>query len=318
MRPARTPRRASVVLLAVVAATAVVAMACSSPGGASSSRDAAEGGCAAEEAPTTVAYRRVAGVPRNATSLDVHAPAAACDAPVVVWVHGGGYHHGDKANQMADKRALFNRRGWILVSVNYRLTRIGDPSSARFPDHYDDVAAALAWVDANIGRYGGDRGRIALLGHSAGADIVANVVAEPTYLADHGLGEGAVDCVAPLDTTGFDKTRASAGARRQWVSALGNNPDFLTETSATLLLRSGAAAPPPPTLSVYRGTAHRQAIERDYLAAAREAGATTVAVDARSLTHAEVNRRIGAPGDTVMTPPLVRFLRSCFIPAPAP
>ena len=37
-------------------------------------------------------------------------------------------------------------------------------------------------------------------------------------------------------------------------------------------------------------------------------------VDARTLTHGQVNQRIGAPGDTVMTPPLVAFLRGCFKP----
>ena len=273
-----------------------------------------ETGCAVAGLPTTVAYRRLPGVPRNATSLDVYAPDGACDVPVVVWVHGGGYHHGDKANAMAAKQALFNRRGWILVSVNYRLTRVGDPSSAHYPDHYEDVAASLAWVDATIAHYGGDPGRLALLGHSAGADIVANVAAEPRYLTDRGLGAGTIDCLAPLDTAGYDKPRASIVERRQWDDALGNHPAYLTDTSATLLLRSGRAAPPPATLSAVRGSPHRQDIARDYLDAVDEAGARTVTVDARSLTHGQVSSRIGAPGDTVMTPPLVHFLRTCFAP----
>ena len=270
--------------------------------------------CAEPGLPTTVAYRRIPGVPRNATSLDIHAPAGACDAPVVVWVHGGGYHHGDKANGMRDKAALFNGRGWILVSVNYRLTRVGDASSAHYPDHYEDVAAALAWIEDNIADYGGDAGRLALLGHSAGADIVANVAAEPTYLADQGASADLIDCLAPLDTAGFDKPRASEVEGRQWLDALGNNPDYLTATSATLLLRSGEAAPPPDTLTVYRGTLRRQAVELDYLRATRQAGGETVAVDARSLTHGQVSSRIGAAGDRVMTPPLTRFLRTCFTP----
>ena len=312
---------------AVLLTTALLlSVACTSTGAASSvgattvdppsttTASTAAAGCAAARLPTTVAYRRVPGVPRHATSLDIHAPAGACDAPVVVWVHGGGYHHGDKANQMAAKRALFNRKGWILVSVNYRLTVAGDPSSAHYPDHYEDVAAALAWIDANIGRYGGDPDRIALLGHSAGADIVANVAAEPIYLAGQGASADLIDCLAPLDTAGFDKPRASEVEGRQWLDALGNNPDYLTETSATLLLRSGEAAPPPGTLSVYRGTPRRQSIELDYLRATRQAGGETVAVDARSLTHGEVSSRIGAAGDRVMTPPLTRFLRTCFTP----
>lgn len=290
-------------------ATSVLTTAAGTDGAAS-----AAGSCAEPGLRTTVAYRRIAGVPRNATSLDLHAPADACDAPVVVWVHGGGYHHGDKANGMRDKVALFNRQGWILVSVNYRLTRVGDPSSAHYPDHYEDVAAALGWVEDNIADYGGDAGRVALLGHSAGADIVANVAAEPTYLADQGASADLIGCLAPLDTAGFDKPRASAVEGRQWLDALGNNPDYLTDTSATLLLRSGEAAPPPDTLSVYRGNLRRQAVELDYLRATRQAGGETVAVDARSLTHGQVSSRIGAAGDRVMTPPLLRFLRTCFTP----
>ncbi len=80
----------------------------------------------------------------------MHAPDAACSAPVVVWVHGGGYQKGNKSQQMNAKVRLFNERGWILVSANYRLTVPGDPASANYPDHLDDVAAAVAWVHANI------------------------------------------------------------------------------------------------------------------------------------------------------------------------
>ena len=328
----RAMRRAHLLLIGTALALTV---ACTSTGPASASSSSATSpsasapvtstggtteaaaGCAQPGLPTTVAYRRIAGVPRNATSLDIHAAAGACDAPVVVWVHGGGYHHGDKANGMRDKAALFNRKGWILVSVNYRLTTAGDPSSAHFPDHYDDVAAALAWVEDHIADYGGDAGRLALLGHSAGADIVANVAAEPTYLAGQGASADLIDCLAPLDTAGYDKPRASAVEGRQWLDALGNNPDYLTETSATLLLRSGEAAPPPDTLSVHRGTPRRQDIALDYLRAVRQAGGETVAVDARSLTHGQVSSRIGAAGDRVMTPPLTRFLRTCFTPPAA-
>ena len=66
--------------------------------------------CGTPGAPTTVAYRSVDGVPTNQLSLDVHTPAAACDAPVVMWVHGGGFVRGDKSNQVADKVRLFNDR----------------------------------------------------------------------------------------------------------------------------------------------------------------------------------------------------------------
>lgn len=267
--------------------------------------------CPTSGLPTTVAYRTLPGVATNLTSLDIHAPATStCAKPVVLWVHGGGYQSGDKANQMAAKKALFNSKGWILVSINYRLTVPGDPTSARFPDHYEDVAAAVAWIHANIGRYGGDPGRLALLGHSAGADIVSNVAAQPSYLAAHGLPLSTLDCVGPLDTEGFDKVAAGAnGEDEQWRVALGNEPGYLTVTSANHLLTPASDA--PDAIGVYRGTALRQRIEKAYVDEVEATGAATALIDARTLSHNEVNSRIGVTGDTVMTPPLVAFLTTC-------
>jgi arylformamidase len=210
--------------------------------------------------------------------------------------------------------ALFNAQGWILVSVNYRLTAPGQTASAQYPDHFDDVASAVAWVHEHISEYGGDPGRIALLGHSAGADIVANVATNPQYLRNAGLGLDALRCAGPLDTEGFDKVRAGAndpdGEKEQWKTALGNNPDYLTATSATLLVRPGIGI--PPMIGVVRGTPQRQEIETAFLAAIRSAGIESTGIDARTLTHEQVNARIGAPGDTVMTAPLVGFLGRCF------
>jgi len=272
--------------------------------------------CARDGLPETVAYDTIDGVDPNLLSIDIHAPADACGAPVVMWVHGGGYRIGDKAQQVRDKITLFNDKGWILVSVNYRLTEPDNPESANFPDHFDDVASAVAWGHDNIGAYGGDPSRIALLGHSAGADIVSNVTTNPTYLAAHGLGLDSVVCAGPLDTEGFDKVTAAAsdpdGEKEQWQVALGENPNYLTETSATLLVKPGIGI--PPTIGVVRGSPQRQTIESAYLATLEAAGVATVSIDARSIGHSQVNTQIGAAGDTVMTAPVVAFLTDCFNP----
>ena len=323
-----TPARRAVALATALGA-AVVLASCAGGTGASlesapptgprpTTEAAATGAsppCARPSLPTTVAYETLPGVDPNLTSLDVHTTATDCGAPVVIWVHGGAYQIGDKANQMTDKVRLAAEQGWVLVSVNYRLTRPGDPSSARYPDHYDDVAAAVAWVHDHIADYGGDPGRLALLGHSAGADIVANVVTNPGYLQRQGLSPSVLSCAGPLDTEGFDKTTADAATQGQWATALGNLPDYRTATSATLLLRPGVGT--PPLVGVVRGGTNRQRIETSFLDAARAAGVPTTAIDARSLTHAEVSSRIGAPADTVMTPPLVAFLTTCLTPTPA-
>lgn len=334
MPPAPSPRRGGRRRLALAAGLAVglLATACGTVAGRETptAADAAAAGtaaavrapadarrCATPGLPTTVRYRTIAGVAANLTSLDVHAPAKACDAPVVIWVHGGGYQIGDKRNQMTDKIRLFNQKGWILVSVNYRLTTPGKPGSAFFPDHYEDVAAAVAWVHGQIARYGGDPDRTALLGHSAGADIVSNVTAQPSYLAKHRLEPSDLTCTAPLDTAGFDKLAvpADGSERQQWYQALGRDPKRMAATSATRIVKAaGSRADVPSTLTVFRGNANRQRIEKGYATALRAAGTPTVLVDATSLSHADVNTRIGAPGDRVMTPPLVRFLTTCFAP----
>lgn len=267
---------------------------------------------------TTARYRSLPGVEARFTSLDVHNPRGACGLPVWVWVHGGGYRIGDKANQMADKVRLAAERGWLLVSVNYRLTDPADPTAARFPDHYDDVAAAVAWIRSNIAPFGGDANRIALFGHSAGADIVSNVAVVPAHLAAHGLTTAVVDCVGPLDTAGFDKPAAlatgTAGAEREeamWEAALGNDPDWRMSTSATLGIDPARRV--PPMLVTVRGAPARRAIAEGLATAVRATGAEAVVVEARGLTHNEVNSRIGAAGDTVMTPPIVGFLDRCFV-----
>lgn len=267
--------------------------------------------CAPATSPATVPYRTLVGVEPSLLSLDVYAAPVECGAPVVVWVHGGGYQTGDKGNRMSAKVDLAREQGWVLVSVNYRLTDPADPASARFPDHYDDVAHAIAWVHDHISEYGGDPARIAVLGHSAGADIVANVMTVPTYLEAVGMHLRDVRCAGPLDTAGFDKTTVGLDAEEaMWDAALGNNPDFRVSTSATLQVRSNIGI--PPMIGVFRGSPRRQALEVAFLDALTAAGIANERIDATSLSHAEVNSRIGEVDDTVMTPPLVDFLDECF------
>ena len=79
---------------------------------------------------SNVRYATSPDVAANLQSLDLSTPnlPAGCTAtPVVVYVHGGGFINGDKANSITDKRNLFTGAGWAFASVNYRL--VGDPGS---------------------------------------------------------------------------------------------------------------------------------------------------------------------------------------------
>jgi len=87
-------------------------------------------------------------------------------APVILQVHGGGWVIGNKQQQAMPLLAHLAERGWIGVSINYRLS-----PRATWPDHIIDVKRALAWVKANIASYGGDPDFVAITGGSAGGHL---------------------------------------------------------------------------------------------------------------------------------------------------
>ena len=291
-------------------ATLVVILAAVTASGAETAA-AEDRRCPTDGTPTrNLRYDRVKGVDPDLLSVDVYPSATGCPSPVVVWVHGGGWRIGDKRHQMRDKVAHWNDLGYTVVSVNYRLT---DPSAAEpvhYPTHNEDVAAAVAWVHENIKRYGGDPRRIALLGHSAGAQIVASVAADPRYLTAHDLAPSDLGCVAPLDTEGFDVARMGGSGVPIYLDAFGSDPAVWAEASP--LTHVTTADDVPPHLLVRRGTAGRQRLLQQYADAVAATGAPVTVVDGTGLSHADVNTRIGAPGDTVMTPPLDAFLADCF------
>ena len=100
----------------------------------------------------------------------VYTPAAAdgVDAPLLLWIHGGGWVLGDLDTADATARALANRSGAVVVSVDYRLA----------PEHpapaaLDDCAAALSWCLENAELLGIDAARVAVGGDSAGGNLAA-------------------------------------------------------------------------------------------------------------------------------------------------
>jgi len=90
------------------------------------------------------------------------------ERPVFVYVHGGAWAISKKEHQGLPLLNLLASRGWICVSINYRLS-----PQATFPDHLIDVKRALAWTKDNIARYGGDPDFIVISGGSAGGHLAA-------------------------------------------------------------------------------------------------------------------------------------------------
>ena len=106
--------------------------------------------------------------------LDIFVPAhkSAAAAPVVVYFHGGGYVAGARSPLPGliydNVSTFFARHGCIGVNATYRLA-----PAHQWPAGAEDVGSVVAWLRANIARYGGDPESIVVMGQSAGASHVA-------------------------------------------------------------------------------------------------------------------------------------------------
>ncbi|MFH8793373.1 carboxylesterase/lipase family protein [Streptomyces sp. NPDC017941] len=114
-------------------------------------------------------------------SVDVRTPVApgTRPLPVLVFVHGGGFVAGSTRAPLYDGSALA-RDGAVLVTLNYRLGVQGflDLPGAPANRGLLDVLAALRWVRDEIAAFGGDPGAVTVFGQSAGATLVAALLAD--------------------------------------------------------------------------------------------------------------------------------------------
>lgn len=136
--------------------------------------------------------------------LDIWAPVGvAGPLPVVIFFYGGGWSSGERAEYGFAARALA-RQGFLTVVPDVRLA-----PKAHWPDFIEDGAAAFAWVRRHIETYGGDAGRIALMGHSAGAYNAAMLALDPQWLrragSDAGFVRGVVGLAGPYDFLPMEK-----------------------------------------------------------------------------------------------------------------
>jgi acetyl esterase/lipase len=126
--------------------------------------------------------------PSERNLLDVFSAEGASDVrPVLIFVHGGAYIRGEKrrpGSPFYDNVMLWAaRQGMVGVNLEYRLAP-KDP----WPAGAEDLAAAVRFVADNSRTYGGDPGRIFLMGHSAGATHVATYVAHKEFHGPKGSG----------------------------------------------------------------------------------------------------------------------------------
>jgi para-nitrobenzyl esterase len=108
--------------------------------------------------------------------------------PVMVWFYGGGFFSGAGSEPRYAGDGLASK-GAVVITLNYRLGALGflahpalsGESAQRISGNYgmQDAIAALQWVQRNVAAFGGDEGNVTIFGESAGANLVAALVASP-------------------------------------------------------------------------------------------------------------------------------------------
>jgi acetyl esterase/lipase len=170
----------------------------------------------------------------TALTLDLYQPKGdtTVSRPAVIWVHGGAFVRGDKGDKLpAYMATYFAKRGYVAVSINYRLLRgprcsaEGGGTPACFNaavEAVHDAQAAVRWLRANAAQYGIDVDRIAIAGESAGGIVAAGVGVSSDFATD-------------------DSNSGYSSAVRAWVSISGGLPQgiFVDSSDAPGLLFAG-------------------------------------------------------------------------------
>ena len=120
--------------------------------------------------------------------LDLYYPENAKDFPTVVWFHGGGLSGGSKFIPKELKNC-----GLAVIAVNYRLL-----PKATLSDCIDDAAAAVAWTFSEIEKYGGDRRKIFVSGHSAGGYLTNMVGLDKKWLTKYRIDADSIAALIPF------------------------------------------------------------------------------------------------------------------------
>lgn len=217
-------------------------------------------------------------------SLDIWLPAGPAETPlpVVIFWYGGGWAKGDRTSYAFAGRALA-REGFLVVIPDYR--KVPD---VHFPAFLDDGAEAVAWVQQTIAQHGGDPGRIAFMGHSAGAYQAVMLALDAKRLtaagADPAAIKAAVGLSGPYDFYPFTSERSIA-AMSQW-------PDP-AETQPITFARADA---PPLLLVTSDGDETVRPKNANNLAAKLQGlGATAEVINYGPLTHEEVVMALSVP-----------------------
>lgn len=234
--------------------------------------------------------------------VDVYTPDDAVgDAPLVVFIHGGGWSIGNRS-LVQTKPQHFKDGGYVFASAGYRLL-----PEAPVEQQAADIGAALRALRGQADAGGFDPDTIVLMGHSAGAHLAALVATDPQYA---GEAFGAIRGVVLLDGAGYDVPAAIATPALEM-------PMLYRDVFGTDPARQKALSPithvggknAPNWLALYVAErANSKAQSEALMAALSKAGARAEAVAITGTDHGRMNRELGTEAGKAQTEAVDAFL----------
>jgi acetyl esterase/lipase len=222
--------------------------------------------------------------------LDIHFPENPKNAKVIAYVHGGAWKLGNKS-KIGSKAKYYTSKGYIVVSIGYTLF-----PSANAEQQAEQIAQAVNWLKTNIGKYGGDGNRIALMGHSAGCHLAAMATLSgactPKLLICNDTGAYDVAYLAEINNGRVPRLYSALDKKSKWkrwspISYVNNRQQ-------------------PPTLVMWSGGRNRDRISKRFANAMISAGNNVTQFAGDSYNHLSINSAIG--GANAVTRAVDKFL----------
>ena len=198
-------------------------------------------------------------------ALDLYRPTGdtLTERPAIIWVHGGSFKFGSRTSpEIVDEATTFAKKGYVTVSISYRLSTNGctNPATAEcleaIADAREDAQAAVRWLRANEATYGIDTTRIAIGGSSAGAITALNVGYGPETPGSSGNPGYPSDVRAAVSLSGARVLTTPNPGEAAALLFHGTADPLVPYSAATNTVAAAEAAGLPVFLTTWEGGGH--------------------------------------------------------------
>jgi arylformamidase len=250
----------------------------------------------------TVACSRAAGMQSSshaygassAQVLDLYRPDAKRPAPLILFVHGGGWSAGSRTMGEGGQPAHFTAQGYAWATIGYRLV-----PEATVEEQAGDIARAIGWLHRHARKLDLDDRHIILVGHSSGAQLAALIATDPQWLKAANVPFDHIAGVVSIDGAGVDVPGImAAGAQDSPFYAGAFGSDVGRQIRLSPLAHIGAPDA-PHWLFLFDGDHNASAgwFAEQFAQKARAAGRDANVVPIAGTTHMKMLDNLGQAAD---------------------